>query len=81
MERLKGEYDALVRCADKSTLSDWRRTIEVMESVDGLDIETNLAALTPSHACELARHAPKETWPEWVQRCENERLTVSQVPT
>jgi hypothetical protein len=73
-ERLKGEYDALIRCADKATVSRWRQAIAVMES--GCDIATHVQ---PSHALEIARHAPRETWSAWVERCERQQLTVAQL--
>jgi hypothetical protein len=76
-ERLKGEYDALMRCADKATVSHWRRALEVLESLNGFDIET--VHTQPSHATEIARHAPRETWPAWVERCERQQLTVAQL--
>lgn len=76
-ERLKGEYDALIRCADKSTVSTWRKAIAVMEAVDGLHMSTE--HMQPSHAREIARHAPRETWPSWVERCERQQLTVAQL--
>ena len=72
-ERLKGEAEALMRCSDKATRSHWRRAIDVMEAV-GFDIETG--HVLPSHATEIARHAPRESWPRWVARCEAEQLTV-----
>jgi site-specific DNA-methyltransferase (adenine-specific) len=72
-ERLKGEYDALMRCADKSTVTSWRRALEVMAACNGVHMYTHLQ---PSHAREIARHAPREAWSTWVERCEVERLTV-----
>jgi hypothetical protein len=74
-DRLQGEYAALMRCADKSTVSHWRRAIEVLEAVDGFHMET----MQPSHAREIARHAPRETWRAWVERCESQHLTVAQL--
>ena len=62
--RLKGELGALTACADKKTMSTWKKAIEVMEFVS-LDIETK--HLQPSHATEIARHAPKEDWQQRVQ--------------
>lgn len=50
--------DALMRCADKSTVSQWRGAIEVMEAVESFDIKT--ARTSPSHAYTIARHAPRE---------------------
>ncbi len=73
-ERLKGEYDALMRCAEKNTVSAWRRAIEVMDAVDGA---LKCTHVQPTHAREIARHASRETWPAWVERCEAEQLTVA----
>ena len=33
MDKLKGEYDALMRCSAKSTRSEWRDIVEVMDEV------------------------------------------------
>lgn len=75
-KRLKGEAEALMRCADKATVSGWRRAIEVMEAI-GSDIRT--VHLRPSHAEVIARSAPRESWPRWVARCEAEQLTVPEL--
>jgi hypothetical protein len=74
-DRLKGEYDALMRCTTKQMRTHWRRALEVMETLNGTDICT----LTPSHATEIARLAPRETWSAWVERCERQQLTVAQL--
>jgi N6-adenosine-specific RNA methylase IME4 len=73
-ERLKGEYDALMRCADKVTVSNWRRAIEVMGALDGSLKGTT--HIQPTHAREIARNSPRENWGAWVERCEAEQLTV-----
>jgi N6-adenosine-specific RNA methylase IME4 len=74
-ERLKGEYEALMRCADRTTVSTWKRAIEVMDAVPMRDI----CHTQPSHAREIARLAPRKTWATWVKRCEAEQLTVPQL--
>lgn len=33
-EKLQGEYNALIGCGHKATVSHWRKTIEVMESIE-----------------------------------------------
>jgi hypothetical protein len=42
-----GSYDALMRCADKSTVSQWRGAIEVMGAMAGFDIKTTSPWLPP----------------------------------
>lgn len=79
MDRLKGEHDALIRCSAKNTRSNWRRTIEVMDSLAGSHMGTNLKHIQPSHAREIARLAEKEDWPQWVQDCEKTGWTVSEL--
>jgi len=44
----------------------------VMEVCDLRDI----AHVQPSHLDEIGLLAPKEQWPEWVDRCEKDTLTV-----
>lgn len=73
MTTLKGQYEALMRCSDKVTRSNWRRAIEVMDAVPLRE----LTHVQPTHAREIARLAPsRETWEAWVRRCEAERMTV-----
>jgi N6-adenosine-specific RNA methylase IME4 len=72
MERLRGQYDALTRCVNKSSVSNWRRAIEVMEAVQLIE----LRRFQPTHAMEVARRSPREDWPTWVERCEREGWTV-----
>lgn len=74
-EQLKGEMAALSNCVEKNTLSSWRRSIEVMDATS----ECTYVHLQPSHAREIARHAPRESWPEWVQSCEENKWTVAQL--
>ena len=64
----KGEYEALMRCADKSTVSKWRKAGEVMDSVS----ISKLEHVQPAHAYDIARLAPREAWPSWVERCEQD---------
>lgn len=74
-ERLRGEYEALMRCAAKQTVSAWRRSLAVMEEV-GI---VNGTRFQPTHAVEIARLAPRQEWASWVKRCEAEQLTVPQL--
>ena len=65
MDKLKGEYDALVRCSAKSTRSHWKKSIEFMTELDGADIGTHLQS---SHATEIARHSEWKhlaVWANW----------------
>lgn len=59
-ERLKGEYDALMQCVDRTTVATWKRAIAVMDTINGCEI----SHVQPSHAlgnrppcspCHLAR--------------------------
>lgn len=73
-EQLKGEFAALTNCADKATLSHWRRSIEVLGFLKETPEHTQ-----PTHAREIARHSPKESWPEWIESCEKNKWTVAQL--
>lgn len=72
-EKLKGQYDALIRCVDKSTVSTWRKAIDVMNTVDLSQLEH----IQPTHMREIARHATREDWQKYVDKCESEQLTVT----
>lgn len=76
-EKYPGEVAALLNCNTKQTRTAWNRTIEVMD-VCGTDIGT-FEHLQPSHAVEIARQSPKESWPEWVESCEKNKWTVAQL--
>ena len=73
-EKLRGEYTALMRCSDKRTRNDWKRSLEVLDACNGLVNQTE--HLQPTHATVIARGAPREDWPAWVARCEAERWTI-----
>jgi len=75
MDKLKGEYEALMRCSAKSTRSQWRDIIEVMNEVPISEPQNIL----PSHCQEIARLAPRGEWPKWVASCDKEKLTVFQL--
>lgn len=66
---------ALTSCVDKSTVTSWRRAIDVMSVLKYTDLEHT----QPTHAREIARHSPRESWPEWVESCENNKWTVAQL--
>jgi len=44
-----------------------------MEVLAMLDIQHDFEHIAPSHADEIARHAPRESWPEWVESCEKNK--------
>ena len=71
-EKLKGQYDALMRCASRTTIIDWRSSIEVMDHCRICDSEF----IQPSHMREIARHAERKTWQRWVNKVETEKPTV-----
>jgi hypothetical protein len=83
---------AALRCVDRRTVSDWRAVAEVMAVLDERGSGyPDLKHFQPSHAKELAvafrgRYGPARRWDEglkekivgWVDRCEEEGLTVAQ---
>ena len=63
-----------MKCAPKQTVSHWRQTIKLIDA--GIDIDT-LKHTQPSHAYEIVSSLDNENeWPEWVARCENDKLTI-----
>jgi hypothetical protein len=76
MDKLKGEYDALINCSTKQNRTHWSRTIKLMEALDGKVNFTDLKTISPTHASEIVRAAPEASWPQWVQRCEDEKLVA-----
>lgn len=87
----RGDQKALeqMRCVDKTTVSTWKATGDVMD-VMGEKVEiSQLSTFQPSHALCLARAFRKrygkdaEKWNqdeliEWVEHCEENSLTVEQ---
>jgi len=49
-----------------------------MDSVTSTDIGI-LEHIQPSHAVEIARPSPRESWPEWVESCEKNKWTVAEL--
>lgn len=74
-EKLKGQLAAVRDCSDKTTLSNWRKAIEVMDTV-GI---SQLEHVQPSHALLINRHTSRESWAEWINSCETNRWTVAQL--
>ena len=74
-DRLKGELASLTACAGRTTWYDWEKAIGVMDSCRLSDT----VHFQPTHAREIARHAPQDEWARWAQRCETERLTVAEL--
>ncbi len=73
-DSLPGVVAALKRCVSKGAVSNWRRSIELMEVVQ---ISEKLKHFSPSHAEEIARHVQdREQWLAWVQKCEKAEWTV-----
>lgn len=75
-EKLQGEMAALSNCVDRNTLLGWKKAISVMDSVEG---DLKIAHSQPTHCRIIASLAPKESWPEWVQSCEENKWTVAQL--
>jgi N6-adenosine-specific RNA methylase IME4 len=75
VDRLKGQYEALMRCAAKGTVSDWRRALDVMQTLHGSDIRT----VQPSHATLIGRYTPEDQWQDWIARCETHKWTVAEL--
>lgn len=76
-EKLAGEYDALMRCADKSTVSRWRKAIRVMDAVE-ISQPVNIQ---PSHAEQIGILVSECDWKYWVDECESNAWTVPQLKT
>jgi hypothetical protein len=74
-EKVKGERAVLMRCVTKSAISNWRRSIELMNAVQISELEH----VHPSHAEVIARHAQPEEWAKLVKRCEREQWTVAEL--
>jgi len=66
VEKLKGEYDALMRCSAKSTRSEWGNIIEVMDEVRLSEPQH----IQPTHFREIHRFSDKLNWQQWVEKCE-----------
>ena len=43
---------------------------------NGRGVFKDTGAYSTTHASEIARGAPKEEWPKWVEKAEKEKLTV-----
>jgi len=72
MDKLKGEYEALMRCSAKSTRSEWRDIVEVMDAVR----LTEPKHIQPTHFSHIHRLTKKNQWQHWVDTCEREGWTV-----
>jgi len=62
VEKLKGEYDALMRCSAKSTRSEWGNIIEVMNKVR----ISEPIRIQPYHLLEIHRLSDEVDWQPWV---------------
>src|SRR5262245_41924922 len=80
----------MLGCVDQSTVSTWQAALDVAAVVQEKHEISHFSHLQPSHACELARHFRKEhgnDWDdavkaeilEWVERVEDEGLTVQKL--
>jgi hypothetical protein len=78
-----------VRCVDDSTVSEWKTVCDLLGVVEEKVGISQLSTFQPSHATELARHVRREygkdpaEWPadeatQWVERCEEEEMTVGE---
>jgi len=74
-KELKGQHSALMNCADKSTISRYKKAIELMDSC-------NIATfkhIQPLHAVQIVRHVNKKDWPQWITLPKKSlRLSLSQ---
>ena len=73
MDKLQGEYDALMRCSAKSTRSEWRDIIEIMDEVRISEPKK----LQPWHLKQIHHLADRDDWQHWVNRCEKNKLSVA----
>ena len=72
-DSLPGVVAALKRCVSKGAISNWRRSIELMEVVQISELEH----VSPSHGQEIVRRVKdREQWLAWAQKCEKEEWTV-----
>ena len=78
MESLKGEYDALVRCGHPANLSRYKKLKTALD-LDCVNANREFASFTPTHLLEIARKIPVNDIPSWIERCETEKLTVSEL--
>jgi N6-adenosine-specific RNA methylase IME4 len=81
-----------MRCVSHSTVSSWKLVCDLLSVLDGKCYLSNISHFQPTHAREIARvfrkreKNPAKWTPEmkeemqgWVERCEDEQLTVSQL--
>ena len=78
-----------LRCVDKTTVSTWKATADLMDLLDGIVDLSQLSSFQPTHARFLTRHLRKrygkgrDTWnvddaAVWVDLCEANAYTVEQ---
>lgn len=89
----RGDQERLarMRCVMPGTISKWRHACAVMDVMDGKVSLTTLSSFQPTHAEILGRayrrrskqwdDATRKEIVEWVERCEDEGLTVEQLRT
>ncbi len=88
----RGDQEALakLRCVDKTTVSTWRTTLDLVDALNGKVEISQLSHVQPSHVLEVARTYRKRHGKKWsedikdeiaelVDRCEAEELTVEQL--
>jgi len=75
-EKLQGEYNALISCGHKATVSHWRKIVDVMDTVGGTTNILSLKLVTPNHLLIIGYGLPEKEWSRWVERCEKDKLTV-----
>lgn len=88
----EGKDVAELRCVDKSAISQWTRSIDIIKAVEGSVEISQLCHFQPSHATEIARHFRKvsgsaRSWDddakdsivEWVEKCEENEWTVDRL--
>jgi len=70
MDKLKGQYEALMKCSKRTTRIDWDRIIKVANQCRIFDANKEYKNLQPGHAMWIDRLASHHTWQSWVNRCE-----------
>lgn len=76
MDKLRGQYNALMKCSKRQTKESWENTIKVMDQCQISGTDNKYKHLQPSHAVEVQRLTPSHRWQYWVDRCEKYKWSV-----
>jgi len=73
MDKLKGEYQALMKCSKRQTKESWENAIKVMDHCQISGTDNKYKHLQPSHAVEMLR---RRTNLSWSHRQDSQRLAA-----